>query len=234
MQNKKNDDNLIKLAKWAIKNKSNFIFGFVGLLALGAVGFRVMPKMQKNKAKDYFAIKSSFASWKESSQAASDSEYQKLIKLVRKHPVLQANYESQIAQRLLFWKKNKEGVSFANKSLKRTDGEKLPYFQNYAKTSLLISQNIFDKALKESLLLSTKIKKDKNINEFSVLYKNNLLRIAVLQKKLNLSKDEITTLRELDLFIKNSKKNKHEKDAYPFYDNTAITNFLNHRLKQSQ
>lgn len=132
------------------------------------------------------------------SHANQEEAKQALIALstiLVRHPELQAKYDGLIAQTLIDRGMTQEALPFANRALTRTQTENAPFYSVYAQNTLLIGQSRYDEALLQSRNLQTELENSSQTGKTLKIF--NLLRIGMLQEKLNLHADELQTWDQL-------------------------------------
>ncbi|MCB1072953.1 MAG: hypothetical protein KDK96_07635 [Chlamydiia bacterium] len=174
----------------------------IGLYALPAalVAGLLVAKLGTKKGRaegDYVSATAAFTKWEQVLDQNGD-DFAKLEKLVKKHPELQSHYDASIAQSLLAAISPQEATPFIERTLRRTQQ---PYYGDYARTSLKISEKRYQEALEESLNLRDKMHSDPSFWEKSknnsALFAFNLMRIATLSHELNHKESELNAWKEI-------------------------------------
>ncbi len=174
----------------------------IGLYALpvALVAGLLVAKLGTKKGRaegDYVSATAAFTKWEQVLDQDGD-DFAKLEKLVKKHPELQAHYDASIAQALLAAISPQEATPFIERTLQRTQQ---PYYSDYARTSLKISEERYQEALDEALSLKDKMHSDSSFREksknHSALFAFNLLRIATLSEQLNHKESELEAWKEI-------------------------------------
>ena len=188
---------------WISENGNKLLISSLGLiiviLFLYKIAFGDMIKAENDffQAAQEYQLFDQQASTKEE-VAASNEAFQRLQKIVARHPELKAKYDALIAQTLLDKNEGKQAESFAKEAIQRTHKENEPFFTLFSETTLLIGVEKYEQALKQSIEL-----KEKLTNQTEpLLYAFNLLRIAALQQALSLNADELNTWQEWKQFVK--------------------------------
>jgi hypothetical protein len=105
--------------------------------------------------------------------------------------------------------------------------QQLPHHHLFAKTTRLIGEKQFEAALKEAAALKDQIK------ESPVLYLFNLVRIASLERELNLYEKEMATLKTIKEWLSSSACPPEAKAALAdgFWESgLSLMDYINHRL----
>lgn len=146
---------------------------------------------------DFVSATAAFTKWDQILDQTSD-EFSNLEKLVSKHPELHAHYDAPIGQNLLAAIAPKKAAPYIERTLKRTSQ---PYYSDYARTSLKISEGSYGEALDEARVLKEKLISDPTFWEkgkgSSALFAFNLMRIATLSRELSNRESELKAWREI-------------------------------------
>jgi len=200
-----NQSNVI--LEWLIEKKRYlffitpcFLFLLILLIRLGGNRERVET--------DFVTASQVFSKWN-GSQGIEGQKLKDLVKVIKKHPELEREYDPAIAQALLTHHKVEGGESFFEKPLKRM-GEGSIYYMKFAETSFLMGQGHYHQALqqalklKEIMVLDTKFweKANQTISYGSPLFAFNLFRIALLYQQVGNKKGELESLIELKALVK--------------------------------
>ena len=183
--------------QWAISNRKNIAYYALILLLLLIAAYRFLAGASQQKERDFIAA----ANEAEAVQTSDNPEsaLQNLSAILSRHKELQTKYDGIIAQALLNDDKTEEALLYANSSLERFKDTTPDSFLEYSKNTLLIAQNNWNEALANSIALKEKI-------DNPTLYLFNLVRIALLQKELKLTKNEKESWNE----IQNIKNGTHK------------------------
>lgn len=172
----------------------------VYVLSAALIAGLLVAKLGTRKGRaegDYVSATAAFTKWKQVLERNGD-DFAKLSKLVKKHPELQARYDAPIGQYLLAAIAPQEAAPFIERTLLRT---KQPYYSDYARTSLKISEKKYQEALDEALSLKDKMNSEplywEKSKDSSSLFAFNLMRIATLSQQLNQSETEIEAWKEI-------------------------------------
>lgn len=150
---------------------------------------------------EYVKATRAFVKWEEVLDH-KDESFASLESVVKKHPELQAHYDSMVGQNLLAAHATKEARPYIERTLKRTAQ---PLYDQYAQGSLMISERKYEEALKGAQELKGKLQGE----DYASLYAFNLMRIAVLSQQLGDQKGELEALREIKRGISNETEVGH-------------------------
>ncbi len=146
---------------------------------------------------EYITANHSFVKWDQILDQDAE-EFASLQRVMKKHPELHAHYDALIGQNLLSTHSPKEAEPYIERTLKRTDQ---PYYSDYARTSLLISEAKYEEARQSASLLKQQMIEDtyfwENRKDDSALFAFNLLRIATLSRQLKDLEGEQKAWKEL-------------------------------------
>lgn len=177
---------------WFAHYGKTFLITVVALFAILLVIYQVSTGSHSQAETDYIQAESAFLAFQQGDEPLDDLE-----RLTLKHPDLHAKYDALVAETLLIRGETAEALPLANATLKRTAGSTSPFFHNYAKTTLTISEEKYADALTEATALKGQMLSATESDQIiDVLYIYNLLRIATLQKELGDTKAELNTWKE--------------------------------------
>lgn len=191
---------------WLAQNGRNVIYILLGLIALFILVYKISSSNTAKSEKDYLQASTDFSTFVRSNadEASTQEAFTRLTSLMNSHPELHFAYDGAIGQTFLNRGQVAEAKPFIVNTLKRTQAESLMLYNQFAATTLLISEGQFQKALENAQTLQQTMLSDlnnrKNENKehsFSeVLFAFNLLRVAMLQQELGNSKEELKAWKE--------------------------------------
>ena len=191
------------IIQWISENGKHILFSFFGLiigfLFIYRLAFGDMIKAETDffqASQDYHVFSQKGVTPEE--VAASNEALTRLQKIIARHPELKTKYDGLIAQVMLNRNEGQQAQSFATPAIQRTERENHPFFTSFSQTSLLIGNQKYDEALKQSLELKQQLPS----HSHPFLYGFNLLRIAALQQQLSFKEDELITWQEWKQFVK--------------------------------
>ncbi|HEV8051138.1 MAG TPA: hypothetical protein VGP47_01490 [Parachlamydiaceae bacterium] len=198
-----------RLTDWLSEHGKNILYGLAGILGLIVITY-AFSSGQANKAEqEYIQAANDFAYFTKATDTQDPALVQgaldRLNNTMSKHPELHAVYDGAVAQTLLNRSKTAEAKPFASATLKRVSSNDLPFYGDYAETSLLISQQNFKMALENTLILQQKMNEVLD-NQPSArtfgdeLFAINLLRVAMLQQETGDKTAELKTWQEWKQF----------------------------------
>lgn len=136
---------------------------------------------------------------------ADNPSFVTLKKMLAKHPELGARYDGPLAQTLLKLGDVPLAVVYADLALKELAKENMPFYEEYAKTSLLIAQGDYRDAFKRASFLQKRMKEEMQTKNSSVtrgfspqLFLANQLRLAALLQQLDLPAEELKAWQEVE------------------------------------
>lgn len=160
---------------------------------------RWMTSKKQAKSQDYFAIHK-YISRQQISEPLSSQSVDHLEMILNRRPELHPQYDTLLSLSFLHQERAKKAVELGQDALKRGEHALSPYFVDYAKTSLLITEGKLAQALEESKKLEVKLNGDAR---HEILHAFNLLRMACLGKKLqqpDLQKKAFERLQTLSVY----------------------------------
>ncbi|NGX34564.1 MAG: hypothetical protein K1060chlam1_00917 [Candidatus Anoxychlamydiales bacterium] len=198
---------LKKMLLWIMEKRIYFFSLLASVVFLNVIVYKLKPFIKKKAINSTELVEKAYKSFEESSYSDREN-LSKLKAYIKKYPSLKPKYEGLIVQNLLINEKFlKEDENLANSALDRTKDE-LPFYYEFAKVALLINKEDYVKALEVSKDLKARMLNDlsflqsESLPAGAVLYSFNLLRIALLEAKLNNMKEEIIAWKELEDYLK--------------------------------
>jgi hypothetical protein len=211
-KNTKSEELLKKIA-----NKKNYIISiFASIIFFSIILYKIMPLFYEKSIDGAIIANEAYSKWVNSS--FQDKEALLNLKYaLKKHPNLKTLYEGNITQGLMIKNEiNSNDIKHFDKCISKTIND-LPFYSKYSNISLLIAKKNYKKALKEAIDLKELMQKDlrflkdQTLPAGPILYSLNLLRIAVLNKELNL-KEEKNALEDLESYLG---YNKNDSEVNP-------------------
>jgi hypothetical protein len=189
---------------WVSEHSKIVLASLATVLILLFCLFQLTGRFEAQKKSDYLAAQTAYSAW--ISAAASDGVlFKDLEKPLNRHPELQAKFGALIAQHCLALEDSKKGMSYAARSLKRTEHLLSPYYTQFSQNSLRIVNGKYIEALNSAKELKSAMEKDlafwesrdKMIRSGHLLYAYNLLRIASLEREAGTNEGELLAWNEL-------------------------------------
>lgn len=215
-----------RLTDWLSYHGKNILYGLAGLIAL-LVLIYAFSSHQKNKAEqDYIQASHDFTFFSKANEtqdpALVDAALERLTKLMGNHPELHAVYDGSLAQIFLNRLKADEARPYAIATLARVRSNDLPFYNDYAETTLLISEEKFKSALENAQALQQKMKETierQAPRSFGdALFILNLLRIGLLQEELGDGKEELLTWKEWNQYANSGASQVYQINREAFRD----------------
>lgn len=186
------------IVDWLTKYGKNIVYVLLGLIVLFVLVYRLSSSSAAKSEKDYLQAAVDFSMVMRDNGTNDDSVTQealtRLTALMNIHPELHPAYDGAIGQALLNQGETIKAKSFIVNTLQRTQAEHLMLYNQFAATSLLISEAQYKEALEKSQALQHIMLDQLNQDSHSVsdvLFALNLLRIAMLQQQLGNDKEEL-------------------------------------------
>lgn len=195
--------------QWISNNSKMLMYSFLGLLAAIILLYRFVFSQSTQSEGDYFNAANRFAQFQKLVEqqdiVAAEEALSQLTPIIQRHPELHAQYDGLIAQ-LLLSTNVKEAKKFAVPTLARVSQDQLPYYIEFANTTLTIEEKKYADALQQALQLKQKMlevaQADNQPLEFGdSLFAFNLLRIGMLQQQLDQKDAELATWQEWNYYL---------------------------------
>lgn len=203
------------LVQWLSQNGLNALIALIALIAVVLLGYRLFYGGSSQQEMEYFNAENDFQLFNQgkiadTGTASNDEAFTKLQKILKSLPELNAKYDGLIAQTFLNREEISQAEPYANSTLVRIHDNHLPFYAEYAETTLLISQQKYQDALTKANGLKLKMLENAKISENQhqdrtfgdILFAFNLLRIAMLEQQMGTKKDELKTWQEFKQFAK--------------------------------
>lgn len=123
-------------------------------------------------------------------------DYKRLVGILNRYPELASHYDGQLAQTLMRVGAVPLAMTYADRALQGLSAEHLPFYEEYSKSSLLITQGSEKEAYKRAVMLQKRMEEMSTAgtaasqSEFGkVLFFLNRLRLATLAEKLRLPQE---------------------------------------------
>ena len=196
MKQEKNQQHIFieKLYFMITKKKGQFFTYFALFFVLSFLAYEKFPIFHKMPLDKMVMLDNAYGDWQK--DPGNVEKYNKLIKLVNKFPSFGLHLQTDIVQRLLY-ENNDNFKQLGSAVLSRIDTDP-PYFVEFAKISILISESKYHDAFVRSLALKDRLKKDNKV--LLKIYPYNLLRISFLAKHLNDNAKELVAWNELETY----------------------------------
>lgn len=189
---------------WIADHSKTILISLASLLILLFTLYQITGKFSGHGRSDFIEAQSAYSAWV-AAKISNDELFQKLERPLKKNPELQAKFGALVAQHFLTINDPKNAEAFAKQSWKRTSNFLSPYYTEFSKTSLLVSQGKLQQALTAAKGLKSRMaedsgfwaSRDKMIRSGGLLYAYNLIRIAALEKEVGSSAGELAAWDEL-------------------------------------
>jgi len=180
---------------WIEKNGRLIFLALLAFAALLLFLYRHSSSQHSRAEQDYFQAANAIVQMKDPSKT-SDA-LADLQAILSKHPELNARYDGPIAEDLLVANDLQQAAPYAEKVFQRVDKDLSPFYLQYAENSLSIAGGKKEEALQEARRLKERMQAADPKIFGPALYLFNLIRIAMLEKTLNLKAEELKSWDEL-------------------------------------
>lgn len=202
-----------RLTDWLSLHGKNIVYGLLVLIALLAIVFQLSNSFLTKAEEDYINAANAFNLFVQTNGSADptlkEEAYTQLKSLMAAHPELHAAYDGVIAQTFLNRGLVAEAKPYVAATQARTQADALPFYSDFASTSLLISEQHYREALDKSQALQAKMEEaysakatESERNFGGELFALNLLRIAILQQQLGDASGELATWSQWKQYAK--------------------------------
>lgn len=179
---------------WLQEKQRHFFYGVVLVICAFFVAFQVFEKLHKTTNSKLLFVNQAFDRWMLQGEA-----FDKLELALKQNPEMESKYAARIADKLVAQNEGERASIVAQNVFKRVL-EQTPQHTAFAEASILIAKGEYHEALKEAISL-----KD-SIDENSILFGFNLVRIASLYRQLEARDQELAALEELEYYLHTNEK----------------------------
>jgi len=190
---------------WLSANKGSILVGLAVVLTLLLFASRFISSRNLNAEADFLQSQVLLTEFQNRGAEMTESDsLPRLEDILSRHPDLHAKYDGLIAQELIIDREPAKARPFAEQSFQRTSQDGIDAYQDFAKTSLLVSEERYDQALIDTQQLKARMDQDTTHNFGNILYMANLVRLAVLYQATNKPAEEIAAWKAVEDYLKNN------------------------------
>ncbi|NGX37499.1 MAG: hypothetical protein K1000chlam2_00655 [Chlamydiae bacterium] len=179
---------------WLQEKQRHFFYGVTFVVAALFIAFQLFGKFHKPQTSQYFVANQAFEKWLVQGEA-----FDKLEHAIHAHPELETKFGAMIADKFIAQNQGEKAQPFAESVFQRVL-KQTPEHVAFAEGSLLIAKGNVGEALTHAVSLKDRL------NETSLLYGFNLVRIASLYNVLENRDQEIAVLEELEQYMAGNEK----------------------------
>lgn len=185
------------LVEWISEKRQVFLWGVVALFVGLLLAYRFFSWSDTHSENDFLRAQALFNQFQQSRQ--EDAQDLKDLELIMsRHPELQAKFDGALAQTLMIEGNIPQAQAFAELTFRRTRPDQLGLYEGYSKTSLLIGEGQYEKALQQATQLKSRLEADENNYRDTALYAFNLVRIAILHQQLGQKEAELQAWKAIE------------------------------------
>lgn len=182
--------------EWLQDKQRHFFYGVTFVVASFFVAFQLFGKFHKPQKKAALVQNEVFENWLVQGEA-----FDKLEEAIANHPELETKFGAKVADRFIVQNEGDKAEPFAENVFQRIL-KQTPEHALFAKGSLMIAKGELSQALAESNALQERLDED------TLLYGFNLVRIASLYRALEMAQEEHEALQKLDTYLQTHEKTK--------------------------
>lgn len=225
----------------------NALIALLAIIALVFLVYRVTMIGKAQEEMDFWNADKEFRTFTANETELTDplaieDALIKLNALMNSNPELNAKYDGMIAQTLINRGDAGDAIPFANRGISRTKSENTPFYTSYSESTLLIAQQRYEDALKQSQALDSQMRdaiqknaaaQDRKFGD--TLFALNILRIGILQQQLGLKNEERKTWQEWKQYSSGTatsplaKAFQHQRAIFS-EGKTSISDYIDGRL----
>lgn len=189
---------------WIAQNGKNFLYIVLIFGLLTVLAYRLMNYWSSQSGQNAVIAQNDFARLPMLTGEEREATIAQLMDILDRQPELRPVYDGRLGQMLIAQGDLVGAELLVTRALQRTDGEMSPLYRNYTEATLLIAKEDYPAALAEAqdlqqnLLASTQ-------KEGAILLPINMIRIAMLQKRLGMRQEEAATWQTWRAFVSGSR-----------------------------
>lgn len=181
--------------QWIVEQRMNILIVIIAIIVATILITRLSTGAPGQKEADLIQTEAEVVNLQKvilgiDNATSVDAAFDKVKQLLKQYPELNTKYDAPLAQAFLAVNNASDATPFADQSLKRTQANNLPTYQEFAKTSLIIGQEKYQEALDKALKIKQELPSE------SPLFAYNLLRIATLYQALGNKNEELNAWKE--------------------------------------
>lgn len=220
--------------EWLSTNKRSILIGIAVLFASLVVGYRFAANRSLKAESDYFQAQTEFSRFQEKSLGGDSAQamenFAQLETLLNRHPELQAKYDGLVAQNLVIDNEPAKAQVFADRTFKRVQSDGVGFYEDFSRTTLLISKGEYQEAAIQAKKLKDQLQVAPTSEFGPQLYVFNLIRLAFLYQQLNQPQEELATWNELENYKGNVDAVLAAQQLFK-EGQTSLSHFVNERKK---
>ncbi len=179
------------LSEWIQKYGAVLAYAFLGIVVALVIVFQFARRNEKQTFADYMKAERTYQQFVGSDLQNNPAAFQTLVSLMEEHSDLRQKYEGKVAQALIAKGEGELAAPYLENMVARSKKEGFASFTAFTEATRLINEGELDAAYKQSLELQSDLKAEDE------LYAFNLLRLATLEGKLGLWKQELQHWEEI-------------------------------------
>lgn len=121
---------------------------------------------------------------------------QTFVEILHRHPELNAKYDGLLAQVFLNQNETVSALNYGTQAINRTQEENGPNYSGFSQTTLLIANQEYASALKNSQELLVQLEQSAAVKKEELLWAFTLMRIAALQHALGQTQEELKSWKQ--------------------------------------
>lgn len=175
-----------KLIAYLSQHWSKILLGILVLATIGAWTERLMHSNQKESKQDFFIAQHIFDRFQKGEYLPSES-IESVQNILGRHPELHPKFDVVLALTFFSQQKGQEASQYARSLISHADKHLPLLYKDYAHTTLLISEGLYDQALFSALSLQERLSSESDCSALGGL---NTLRLLFLARQLNRVEEE--------------------------------------------
>ncbi|MFZ0565430.1 MAG: hypothetical protein WAM28_04520 [Chlamydiales bacterium] len=171
-----------KFIQFLLKHRSKALLTFLAFACVIAWGKRLIGKNKAHHKHDFIVVSQIFDRFY-SGEPLSNESIEATENVLKRHPELYPKYAPMLAATFFAQQKSSKARPYAESTIDHVKDNLPPFYRDYAKTSLLITEEMYEQAFIQAQQLNTELKNQ--TEDYNTLYLMNLVRLVFLADKLN-------------------------------------------------
>ncbi len=206
-----------RVIEWISRYGEKLLYSILIIFSLLFLGYAWQSGTSTKMKGDYQAASNEFQAFQNSAKLGQtkemDEAYQRLALIMDKLPDLHAKYDGTLAQTFIDLNDIKRSMPLALSTLQRVSKDQLPFYDEYARITLLIEEGQYANAIQRSNSLQERLIQNLQQSEESkttsttseptfgsLLFAFNLLRTAFLEQQVGDTTKELESWKEWKMY----------------------------------
>jgi hypothetical protein len=183
-----------KFIAFVSKHWSKLLLGVLAVACLAVWAERFLKSDENQSRQDFLIVQQIFDKFQKG-QNLQEESLESAENILARHPELHPKYDAMLALAFFSQAKEAEGLKYAQLLLKKVKEELPPYYEAFARCTLLISEANYSQAYKDSLALHDMLQGQQRYQNLDAM---NTLRLLFLAERLGDSQQKQAFWKKLE------------------------------------